>query len=503
MGDCSKPAICLTVSAATTAELRTARDAAETADLVELRLDTVRDPDVAGALSGRTRPVLITCRAAWEGGHFTGSEEERLRLLDAAWTRGAEFVDVEHRAPGARAFLERTRGERVVLSHHDFDGIPRDLAGLFDTLSVTRADVVKLAVTARRVSDALPLFALGQKADRSFVALAMGAAGLSTRLLAARIGSRWSYAGSAAPGQLSPSRMVDEFRFRAVTARTAVYGVVGNPVLHSLSPAMHNAAFEAAGIDGVYLPVEAADADDFLRFADALGMRGASVTAPFKLALASAAKGDAEARRVGAINTLRRGSAGWDATNTDIEGFLAPLEARLPLDGIRASILGAGGAARAAAAALRSRGARVVVHARRLPQAEAVAAALEVEAAEWPPARGSWDLLVNTTPVGTAPRVNDSPWPDGVFDGRLVYDLVYNPPQTRLLGDAARAGCDTLGGLDMLVAQARRQFEWWTGVRPDAGVMREAALRRLSAGSPPEARPGPSFHSAAAGAPSS
>jgi len=482
MGDSPKPGICVTVGGATMAELRRARDEATDADLVELRLDTVDDPDPAAALAGRTRPVLVTCRAAWEGGHFRGSEDERIRLLADAWALGAEYVDLEQRAPAAEAFLERTGGRRVVLSRHEYEQAPRDVGEVFRSLAGARAEVVKLAVTADRVSDAVPLFGLSREAaGRRFVALAMGSAGVATRILAARIGSSWSYAGRAAPGQLPASRMLDEFRFGSVHAGTAVYGVVGNPVMHSLSPAMHNAAFAAAGVDAVYLPIEAADAADFLAFAAALRMAGASVTAPFKLALAGSARLDEPARRVGALNTLRRGADGWEATNTDPAGFLAPLERRMRLDGARVAVLGAGGAARAVVAALRPRGARIVVHARRIAQADDVARTLGVESAPWPPSRGSWDLLVNATPVGTAPRSAESPWPDGVFDGRLVYDLVYNPPVTRLMRDAEAAGCETLGGLEMLVAQAERQFHWWTGVPPDVDVMRQAALRRLDA----------------------
>jgi shikimate 5-dehydrogenase len=170
-----------------------------------------------------------------------------------------------------------------------------------------------------------------------------------------------------------------------------------------------------------------------------------------------------------------------------VDGFLAPLRPKLPLRGIRGAVLGGGGAARAAAHALRREGASVTVYARRREQAEHIAASLGVRAAEWPPLPGSWDLLVNATPVGTAPRINETPWPDARFDGRFVYDLVYNPPATRLLREAAAAGCATLGGLDMLVAQAQQQFLLWTGRLPDARVMRAAAARDLEErGSRPE-----------------
>jgi shikimate dehydrogenase len=271
--------------------------------------------------------------------------------------------------------------------------------------------------------------------------------------------------------------------------------VVGRPIEHSISPAMHNAAFAAAGLDAVYIPCEAADFDDFLAFAAALPIAGASVTAPFKLdafqhaqpvdRIADAAddRTDNSVRRLGAANTLRRSAAGagWECTNTDVVGFLAPLGARMTLRGARAAVLGAGGAARAVVAGLDAAGAQTTIYARKAPAAaELVAVApASTRAGTWPPAAGSWDVLVNTTPAGTFPHVDETPF-QGPFDGRLVYDLIYNPRPTRLLREAAAAGCDTLDGLDMLVEQAARQFSWWTGVTPAIAIMRDAAIHRLA-----------------------
>jgi shikimate dehydrogenase len=267
-------------------------------------------------------------------------------------------------------------------------------------------------------------------------------------------------------------------------ARTRVAGIIGWPVEHSLSPAMHNAAFAAAGLDAVYVPLSAPRFDDFERFGAIMGVEGASVTIPFKLdALRGAASADAATRAVGAANTLRRAQGaqgGWEATNTDVEGFLAPLSAVLPgsLEGLRGAVLGAGGAARAVVVALHRRGALVTVHARRVDQARAVADALGAAAGDWPPPPGSWDLLVNTTPLGGTAQRDESPLPGGPFGGRLVYDLTYGPGDSRLVREARAAGCRTLAGLEMLVAQAERQFAWWTGHDPPPGVMRAAAERR-------------------------
>lgn len=473
--------LCVTVTGRTTAELRERRDRVIGADLVELRVDSVQDPDAAGALAGRRTPVIFTCRAAWEGGRFAGSEEERKRILADALELGAEYVDIEWRA-GFGDLITRRGGSGVVVSLHDFEGLPPDLDARAAAMRATGADVVKIAVKARRLTDCLTLRAIARASSQPTVVIGMGDAGVATRVLPSRFGSSWTYAGDGvAPGQIPAATVLDQYRFRSITERTAVYGVVGNPVGHSLSPAMHNAAFRAAGLDAVYLPLAAADFDDFLAFADALNLQGASVTAPFKVAARECAhKVDDAGRRVGAVNTLRRRGQQWEACNTDIPGFLAPLTSMMALRGIRATVLGAGGAARAVVDALLTAGARVTVAARNPVRARELAEASGVQAGSWPPGAGSWDLMVNATPIGTFPDVDDTPLPGGPFGTGVVYDLVYNPPETRLLRDARAAGCRTLGGLDMLIAQAERQFEWWTGRPAPDGVMRRSAHEALA-----------------------
>lgn len=478
-----KPLLVETVTAPTTAELRRRRDAVVDADLVELRLDSVADPSAAGALADRRRPVIVTCRPRWEGGRFAGSEEERQRLLEEAYELGAEYVDVEWRARFDK-LVSREGGRRTVLSMHDFDGTVNDLSARLQAMRLTGAAVVKLAVKTTRLSDCVPLLRLGALGGRQggLVLIGMGEAGFATRALAAHFGSVWTYAGGeSAVGQVSVAAIVNDYRFREVTRATAVYGLVGHPVSHSVSPAMHNAAFRAAGIDAVYLPFAAGDADDFVTFARALGVRGASVTTPYKVALyARVEEASAMAERIGAINTIRVVEGRWLGENTDVNGFLAPLNGRIALSGIRAAVLGAGGASRAIAIALASRGANVSVHARDAARADGVAKLVAGRVGPWPPEVGGWDLLVNCTSIGMHPRVQESPIAADALTGRYVYDLVYNPPETRLLRDARAAGCEPIGGLEMLVAQAQGQFEWWTGSRPPSGVMREAALRRLA-----------------------
>ncbi len=478
------PLLCVTITAPTTEELRRRRDLVTDADLVELRLDTVSDPDVAAALAGRRLPVIVTCRAKWEGGGFEGSEDERRAVLRQALDLGADFVDIEWRANFPELLAEY--GRRIVLSSHDFDGVPADLTEQARAMRATGAAIVKIAVKASRLADCITLLELSRTFGHNerAVLIAMGDAGSATRILAQRFGSAWTYAGGVRDvGQLSASRLLEQFRYRSISAVTDIYGLVGLPVSHSVSPAMHNAAFAASGINAVYLPLPASDTDDFIAFAKAFHLKGASVTIPYKVSLFDRVQEmDELARVVGALNTLRMTGDHWAARNTDVAGFLQPLRARsVPLSGRRTSILGAGGSARAVAVALAGAGARVTVHARDARKAGTVASLVSGSTGPFVPAADSWDLLVNCTPVGMHPRIDQSPLPSVALPSRgVVYDLIYNPVTTLLLRDAATAGADTIGGLDMLVGQAQEQFEWWTGVEPPAGVMRAAAMKQLS-----------------------
>jgi 3-dehydroquinate dehydratase/shikimate dehydrogenase len=474
-----EPRLCVTVAARTIEEVRQGRDAAD-ADLVELRLDAMERPDVAGALQGRRVPAIVTCRAAWEGGGFMGTEEERRRILESALQLGAEFVDVEAAADFASDLIRPRQGRGIVLSEHVFGKPPSDLRARYARLRSSGAEVPKLAIQVNALEEMLPLFDLAGNGaagpSSGHILIAMGTVGVASRVLAARLGNRWTYAGDGiAPGQIPASRLLGDFRFRRISRGAVLYGVVGNPISHSRSPAMHNAGFAALGLDAAYVPLEARSVADFVRFARHVGLRGASVTAPFKVGLMPYLDEiEPLARRVGAINTLVVREGKWLGANTDVDGFLAPLARRTTVDGLRASVIGAGGAARGVAVALADRGAHVTICARRPEQASPIADLVGGSVGEFPPRGSSWDLLVNATPVGGTSDPSD-PVEGAPLDGRIVFDLVYAPPRTALLARAERSGCETIGGLEMLIAQAERQFELWTGEPPPAGLFDAAA----------------------------
>ena len=473
--------LCATVTGTTTQELREARDRVIGADLVELRLDYVRHPDVVGALADRSSPVVVTCRPTWEGGKFDGSEEERRALLIQALDLGAEFVDLEW-GGGFDDLIRARKGRNIVLSTHEFKNMPNDLIARYRAMRSTGAEIVKVAVHVTKLSDMLELRNIDiPTTEAKRIVIGMGPAGVVSRVLPDLFSSCWTYAGQGfAPGQIDLKRMIEEFRVRDITCDTEIYGVLGSPLSHSLSPVMHNAGFASIERDAVYLPFEAYDVEDFMTVAKALSVNGVSVTAPFKEQVVKhLSTYDNFCKQIKAVNTLRYEENGWHGVNTDVPGFLDPLLGQVSFSDCRTAILGSGGAARAVAVALVSLGSAVTVYGRSKEKSEKVAQLANCSAGEWPPPSESWDLLVNTTPIGTYPNVEVSPIPDGPFNGRIVYDLVYNPLVTRLLADASSAGCETIGGLRMLVSQALRQFEWWTGKTLPRQVFEQAAENRL------------------------
>ena len=269
--------LCETVTGDTMAQLLAAREAAA-GDMVELRLDGVRDLDVERALHGRRSPVIVTCRPAWEGGRFDGSEQARAAFLRRAIEAGADYVDIEWRALAQaerRLFDDLVQGhhEHVVISSHDFTGVPDDLCALARAMRAAGAAVIKIAVTVTRLSESLRLRDIAAEGDA--VIIGMGNAGVPTRLLATRFRSRWTYGGpGVAPGQIPVSRMIGEFRFREITDQTAIYGVAGEDALQSQIPSARNAGFAAAGCDAVCVPLPSTDESDIAAFAEAFGILG-------------------------------------------------------------------------------------------------------------------------------------------------------------------------------------------------------------------------------------
>ncbi len=481
--------VCVAIREASNAlAAEAAARAMEWADLVEIRADYIPDLDLQRLFHKKRGPVLFTIRSSGEGGEFAGTERSRLETIVEAARQGADYVDVEFSAFW-QTVLERVPKERVVLSYHNFEETPEDLESLLDSMAGTGAGIIKIATRARSLADnrkiAL-LLARGASRNIRLCALAMGREGIPSRVLGPLWGSWMTFASmpgspGTADGQISADELIRRYRIREIGPSTRLYGVLGKPLGHTLSPRLHNAAFAARNMDATYLPLEGAGLDDFLEFHSRFPVSGLSVTIPYKEeACAFVGSMAVEANETGAVNTLVVRETGWHGENTDVDGFLRPLHRRLHIGRTRAVVLGAGGAARAVIFALRSQGASTCVVARSLQKAQLLAEKFQSEYVGWDQlGQLRWDLLVNTTPVGMYPEINQTPVPAEWLTGKWVYDLVYNPRQTRLLKEAAKQGCGTIPGSEMFLGQALKQQQLWCGTPPPDGAMEEALEEAL------------------------
>jgi 3-dehydroquinate dehydratase / shikimate dehydrogenase len=499
--------ICVALTGRSNEEmLRMMHESAPNADLLELRIDYIAEPDVRKLLEARSRPVIVTCRPAEEGGMFAGTESRRIALLEQAASLGAEYVDIEL----ASAAEYHGKGAKKVVSHHDFRGVPADAKAIHARLVAAGADVAKIAVTAHGIHDNLVTFDLLKDVGGSIptIALCMGEHGLISRILAPKFGGFLTFAAAqsnrevkaSAPGQITARQLREEFRYGKVGPRTALYGVIGKPIAHSLSPAIHNAAYDELGIDAVYVPFLVDDVRRFVPAFRALGVRGFSVTLPHKEALLETADAvDSIAEHIGAANTLYEKDGQLRATNTDclasVGALARALRARTPdsagatLGGRHVVVCGAGGAARALVFGLVEQGANVTIvnrtpeRGQRLAQDAAKVGPGTCQSAPTDSLMGmEFDVLCNLTSVGMHPNVDETPVPrEALKPQHVVFDAVYNPLETRLLREAKEIGCTIVPGLDWFIGQAAAQFELWFGRPAPTDTMRAVAERQLRA----------------------
>lgn len=461
---------------------------------IELRLDWLKDDAEIGRFlaklaAAKPRAALIaTCRRRAAGGEYRGPIAKQLAHLAEALRAGCQWYDLEietiRECPAE--LLDVLLGEgKCLASAHFFDAVPSDLGAVTRELAGTRSDAIKVAAQCGSLREGLKVLELA-RGKQNVVAVPMGEAALALRILAAREGSALSYAPleeSTAPGQVSLDEMVNLYRADKLERGTRVYGVIGNPVAHSLSPAMHVAAFHARGVNAVYVPFLVRRLPDFLAAIKPLDIRGFSITLPHKEAiLRYLDRCDPLAAKIGAVNTVAVRNGKLHGYNTDYIGVVRALEHHMRLRGSRVLIVGAGGAARAAAFAVAQAGAVVFICARRKKRTAELAQAVRGKAVSWDELRHmQFDAIVNTTPVGMHPFVQDSPLQARDLNCRLVFDIIYRPRQTRLLRLAMRRGIQTVSGIEMFVAQGIAQWEIWTGQRAPVEVMRRAALRALEA----------------------
>ena len=474
------------------------------ADLVEMRLDYIgRHIDLRRLLEKRHCPVVITCRRKEDGGRWEKTEDERLMILRSAIASGVDFVDLEEDIADK---IPRYGSTKRIVSLHNFEETPANLEEIHGRLAGLDADVVKIATKANSFADSIRMLRLGQAATIPTIALAMGDTGVITRVMALANGAPFTYtvltAGrKIAPGQVTFEMMRDVYRPHLIDDKTRLFGVVADPVAHSLSPHVHNAAFLHDDLNCRYLPfrIEEDELPLFVQWCKEFGIGGLSVTIPHKEAMLKlVTEAESAANGIGAINTVAIRGQDMSGYNTDYRAAMDCLTEALKTQrtmqnqpdanvedifrGRGVLILGAGGAARAIAYGLRQRGAIVAIASRTAERAEKLARDIGGRSLPW---NARYDIkpgiIVNCTPVGMHPDVASTPYDATKFhEDMIVFDTVYNPEQTLFIKEARNAGCFCVNGLDMFVRQAAYQYKLFTGLEPPVKIMRETVKRVTS-----------------------
>src|SRR5579863_897404 len=418
--------------------------------------------------------ALATCRRVAAGGKFRGSIVSQLDTLSKAAAAGCQVVDLELQS-AAHCKPEQLRRLRsraaLILSYHNFK-VTKNLEETLAKMVAISADFYKIVSTATTLYDNVVMMKFLEKnSDKySLVGVCMGEQGIISRVLGVRAGSVFTFAAvnqdeKTAPGQVTAQDLRSTYRIEQIDAATRVYGVAGDPVAHSLSPAIMNAAMRRETVNGVYLPLHAKTLKDLLACVRDIPIHGLSITMPYKTAILSHLDNtDSHTTKIGACNTVVRAQDGkLYGFNTDAAGVVRPLEQRITIEDAKILVLGAGGAARAAVFGLKERGAEVYVLNRTAETGQKLARSAHARSVKRADLKKlSFDVIINATPVGMG-NVKDSPLNENEINARYVFDMVYDPLETRLLKMAKARGAETIAGMEMFVHQAARQFEIWTG----------------------------------------
>lgn len=448
---------------------------------LEFRLDYLSKPTLALPRLRRFFEAypgtigIATCRRVASGGKFRGSIASQLDVLNKAAAAGCQLVDVELQT-AAKCKPEQLQKLRtkagLILSFHDFRGTKK-LEESLEKMLAYPADFYKVVSTATTLADNVTMIRfLAREGDRHpMVGMCMGEQGLISRVLGVRAGSNFTFAAASAgqetaAGQITAQELRNVYRIEQVDVATRVYGVVGDPIGHSLSPIIMNTAFRRENVNAVYLALHAKTLKDLLTCVREIPIHGISVTMPYKESiLAYLDNTDSHTTKIGACNTVVRAQDGkLYGFNTDTAGIIRPLERRLnTIEGARILVLGAGGAARAAVFALKERGAEVYILNRSLAHGKKLAHQARARIMKRADLKkAAFDVIINATPVGMG-NTRETPLQEKEINARYVFDMIYDPPETRLLKLAKERGAQVIPGIEMFVHQAARQFEIWTG----------------------------------------
>ncbi len=499
-------------------QIKTAKAAG--AEMLELRTDYIENisVDLVKNLISKAKaaspqlPIIVTCRDVRQGGAINYPDRLRIDVLIEALKAGVEFIDFEYenflsaenQEKIQRALSQVSRG-RLILSNHNFETKFPDIIKLHRRIqTLSPAAIPKLVYTANHINDCFEAFDLLHRTSGSAIVFCMGKASLISRIIAKKLNSFVTFAviddkSTTAPGQLTIEQLKKSYRFDSINTETELFGVIAEPVEHSLSPAIHNACFAEKKMNKLYLPLLVKGGrQEFNLFLNSvlvrkwLNFRGFSITIPHKQNALNFVKENCGfieplAEKIGAVNTIIVGPDGkLFAYNTDysaaMDTITSTLGSKAKLKNLPVAVIGAGGVARAIVAGLSDAGAKITIYNRTVERGKKLAAEFDCDFApldDLPNLKAK--LLINCTSIGMQPDIKATPVPKKFLRKDMtVFDTVYNPPQTLLLKQAKEKKAKTINGLSMFINQATAQFKLFTGKKANPKLMRKTISNCLS-----------------------
>ena len=475
------PRICVAIVASNAADMvEKANAVVRDNPLIEFRLDYLSKPALALPKIKEFREyhpeaiIVATCRRAANGGKFRGTIAAQVDILVKASNQGCHLVDIELETAAQLKpadFAKLRRSANLILSTHDFRSTKK-LEETFTKMQQYPADFFKVVSTANSLYDNVVMMKFLERHSHahSMIGICMGEQGIISRVLAFRAGSQFTFAAAnpgeeTAPGQIAARTLRDVYRIEQVDAATRVYGVAGDPIGHSLSPVMLNAAFRRENVNAVYLALHAKTLDDLLACIRDIPIHGLSITMPYKEEIVKHLdKTDPLSSKSGACNTVVRSQDGkLYGFNTDVSGVVRPLEQRIHLQGVKILVLGAGGAARAAVFGLKERGAEVYILNRTPGPAQTLAKQARAKAINKSQLKKlEFEVIINATPAGMEGNRDPLPISEQEFKAKYFFEMVYSPAETKMVKMARSLGMQVILGSEMFVQQGARQFEIWS-----------------------------------------
>jgi 3-dehydroquinate dehydratase/shikimate dehydrogenase len=448
------------------------------ADIIELRLDYIHNPDLKKLIEAAKKSVIVTNRRKEDNGRFKGTEKERLSLLKEAIELGADYIDIEIDA-NHKEITSNKKNSKIIVSYHNFKETPDNIKDISTKLNSTDADIIKIATTANKLTDNLKIIKLIKNSKKPIIALCMGPLGEISRILSTIYGSYLTFASlekgkESALGQIPAETLKNIYRINNIKPGFKIYGIIGNPISESKGYIIHNALFKKEKLNNIYVRFEVNNLDEFMKNFSSL-LSGFSVTMPHKQKItAYLDKIDPVAKKIGAVNTVTNKNGKLTGYNTDITGAIKAIKEKTEIKNKNTTIIGAGGAARAIALGILEKGGKLTIINRTAEKAEKLSKELNCSSRQLKDLKNiKTDILINTTSVGMHPNTNQTPVETKYIKDIVVFDAIYNPKKTKLLKEAGKNNCKIISGIEMFINQAADQFKIWTGKEADTKLLRE------------------------------